>query len=499
MVRRSLLRVGPAIILSVLLVGPVQSFAATPVVTYTHPSTDVLITEVQSASLTSSSDEFIELYNNTAEDIDLADTAHAGQDAWKLQYFSSSKLNGLLGTPNWASPFRTIALTGVVAAHDYYILAAGTYQPGNIMPDQTYASTLATDGGALQLIDSSTTGTTTNVSIHDQLAWSNDKTLVPSAVLFSAPGAGASLQRTPNNDSEYINDDNTLTSFTSDSRISPDNAWTPLVAVTPPSDDDNTDAPGDDTATSTPLTPTVSDNQGLPTPLITEILPNPASPQTDEADEFIELYNPGDSTFDLKNYTLETGSSTLHDFTFTESTLLDAHSFRAFFSIDTGLSLSNSGGQARLLDPTQAILDQSNAYSTAPEGQAWAMDETDGTWHWTTTPTPGADNVIHAPIVLAKASVVKTAKKKVAKVKGASTTKKAKKAKTTKKKTVKKVAASTLAANTTGPAPAPIHPGVLAAVAVLAVGYGVYEYRNDLANRIYQFRTHRTTRRVGRK
>jgi hypothetical protein len=241
----------------------------------------------------------------------------------------------------------------------------------------------------------------------------------------------------------------------------------------------------------------VPDNQGLPTPLVTELLPNPAAPQTDEANEYIELFNPGDDAFNLNGYTLETGQTTLHDFTFTSDVLLQPHSYLALYSADTGLSLSNSGGQARLLAADGTVLSQSDAYGTAADGLAWAIDPTDGTWHWTLTPTPGAENNIHAPIVLAKVSVVKTKKATTTKVKGASTTKKAK---ATKAKKAKKSVTTTAASSVSGLQPtAPIHVGVLAAVAALAVGYGVYEYRHDLANRIYQLRTHRAARRSARK
>jgi len=497
-----IVRAVSAVVLGVILVGPVRSFAATATTVYAHPATDIIITEVQTSSLTNAGEEFVELYNNTTQDIDLADTAHAGKDAWKLQYFSSSKLGTILGNPNWASPFRTIALTGVVPAHDYYVLAGGTYQPGNIVPDQSYTATLADDGGALQLIDSSTSGTTTTIGIHSQIAWSNDKSLVANPLLYSVPGAGTSLQRLPNSDSEYVNTDGTLTSFTADSRISPENAWTPPAPVTVP---DSEDVATDDTTppAAGPVTttaPTVPNNQGLPAPIVTELLPNPASPQSDDANEYFELFNPGDTAFDLKGYTLETGTTTLHQFTFTEDTLLEPHSFRAFFSSDTNLNLSNSGGQARLLDPSGTILSKSDSYGTALDGEAWALNELDGVWQWTTTPTPNAGNIINAPIVLAKASVVKTKSKSVAKVKGASTTKKAstKKAKSS-KKTAKKSASGTLAANAASPSPAPIHTSVLAAVAALAVGYGVYEYRHDFGNRIHQLRTNRAARRSARK
>ena len=491
-IRRDIMRVGASVILSAALVlGPIRSFAATATTTYAHViGPDLFITELQTASTASGGEEFVEFYNNTDTDIDFADTAHAGKDAWKLQYFSSSKLSGLLATSDWASPTRTISLTGTISAHDYYLLAAGTYQPGSLVPDQTYTSTLADDGGAVQLVDSTTTGTTTTLTIHNQLAWSSGASLPASSVLVVAPGAGKSLQRLPNADDEYVNDDGTLTTFTTDSLISPDNAWVPPAPVTSPDPGSSSDTTGDDPTSN----PVIADNIGLATPIITELLPNPVAPQTDEADEYIELYNPNDTAFDLNGYTLQTGETTLHNFTFTSDVLVEPHSFRAFFSAETGLSLSNSGGQARLLDKDQNLLNQSDSYSTAADGQAWALGN-DGVWQWTITPTPSAGNVINAPV---KTSAVKTAvkvtKKSTAKVKGVTTTIK----KAAKPKKVTKPASPSANASTATPVAAPIHTGVLAAVAVLAVGYMMYEYRKDVANYLYQLRTNRAARRAAR-
>ena len=54
--------------------------------------------------------------------------------------------------------------------------------------------------------------------------------------------------------------------------------------------------------------------------------------------------------------------------------------------------MSNTSGQATLLDANGAILAQSDPYGTAADGKAWAL--ADGTWYWTNTPTAGASNII---------------------------------------------------------------------------------------------------------
>lgn len=222
---------------------------------------------------------------------------------------------------------------------------------------------------------------------------------------------------------------------------------------------------------------------GLLPPQITELLPNPTGTGTDGTDEFVELYNPNGAPFDLSGFILQTGLTTKHSYTFPAGTSLPPKGFVAFYSSQTGLTLSNTSGQADLEDPFGTVITQTDGYGTAKDGMAWALAK--GTWYWTAKSTPNASNVVNQTA----GSSIKTAssKKAAAAVKGASTT----------KSPLQGAAASAVPAATT--ASAPIHPFILVVVALLALGYGVYEYRNDLANRIHQFRANRSSRRAARK
>lgn len=222
---------------------------------------------------------------------------------------------------------------------------------------------------------------------------------------------------------------------------------------------------------------------GLLPPQITELLPNPTGTGTDGTDEFIELYNPNAASFDLSGFVLRTGLTTKHSYTFPASTIVAPKSFTAFYSADTGLAMSNSGGQADLTDPFGTVIAETDAYGSAKDGMAWALAK--GTWYWTVKTTPNSANVIDQVATGTKTIKTTLAKSAAAAVKGSATSK---------SPLQKGVAASA----STAVAPAPIHAGVLAAVAVLAVGYGVYEYRHDLANRFHQFRQHRAARRKAR-
>ena len=223
---------------------------------------------------------------------------------------------------------------------------------------------------------------------------------------------------------------------------------------------------------------------GLTAPQITELLPNPVGTDDDDTDEFIELYNSNDRSFDLSGFVLQTGITTKHSYTFPSGILLPAKSFVSFYSAETGLSLSNTSGQAALLDPLGNPISQSDAYGTAKDGQAWAL--ANGKWYWTTQLTPSAANVVKQPATATTSKSSKSSSKKsTASVKGASTSK------------TGGPTSNTTSAATTAAAVTPIHPWTLAVVALLAVAYGLYEYRLDLlANRFYRLKRHRTARRT---
>jgi hypothetical protein len=244
-------------------------------------------------------------------------------------------------------------------------------------------------------------------------------------------------------------------------------------------------ASADSDSESAPQLPTA--DVGLAAPQITELLPNPVGSGNDDTDEFIELYNPNAAAFDLSGFTLQTGTTTKHSYEFPDETILPPQSFTAFYSTDTGLSLSNTSGQSDLADPFGNLLSQTEAYGTAKDGQTWSL--ADSKWYWTTQATPNAANIIKQPVVAKSSSKTSKSSKTTASTSNATSG------------TVK--GATTSSSGTSAPAASdtkttPIHPLVLAAIGILAVGYGVYEYRHDIANKFYEFRRNRRLGRAAR-
>lgn len=224
-------------------------------------------------------------------------------------------------------------------------------------------------------------------------------------------------------------------------------------------------------------------DKGLKAPQLSEILPNPAAPQTDDEDEFIELYNPNATTFDLSGFILQTAStssSTAHSYHLPVGTTIAPGSFRAFRSSQTNLSLSNSGGQVWLVDPLGTTLDSSAPYGTAKDDQAWV--DASGKWQWTLQATPGSTNKVASPLAGNSSSTTATinGKKVTAVANGNAAT-----------------SGQALGANTVAGTDQPlsIHPFTLAIIILAALLYGAYEYRYDLALRYRQFRRNRSAGR----
>lgn len=249
--------------------------------------------------------------------------------------------------------------------------------------------------------------------------------------------------------------------------------------TTPPSDQttdpSTTDPPQDQTSDPdpTPASPTY-----LPI-LVTEVFPDPATPQQDSTDEFIELYNPNDTTVTLTGYTLQTGTDWRYHFTLGD-TPLGAHDYYAVSSAVSKLSLSNSGSGVRLTDPDGQIIFEVPTYGDAKEGQSWMPDN--GVWQWTLTPTPNAPNILTVPVsktALTAGTVPKkttTAKPKAASSKAVAKITAPKLPKAT-KEAAKSTATGAAHTDTTNSTP---QYWLLAPIGTIAGGYALYEYRSEI-------------------
>lgn len=448
-----------------------------------QPSLSRLV--ISQFKITSSSGQFFLLYNSGSQAVDM--------NSVQLEYFNNYDLAQ-------STSSKLIKLSGTLAAKSYYAVNDGLISPCSQMTVNSVSLGFSSTAGMAQIIRLSQAGgvgTPVFHTIDDFVAWSNSSKNLPVGVQLMPSQPSSLLVRQPTDtqgnpiilaagmgtwlsaQSDADNPCKLMTIGTSPAQInSATNQGAQLLAANPP--------PAVAGTATTNYANLPASNAGLMAPQISEILPNPALPQTDAADEFIELYNPNDKPLDLSGLMLRAGVSTFYDFTFPEGQFsLQPREFRAFYARQTNLSLANDGGQVKLLDINGNDLAKSDIYSAAKDNQAWVL--ADGLWQWTTTPTPNAANIITSPPVSKKTSAASAASTKKAKVKDSKTA-------TSKKSPASASASSLPPADKTSS----LHPMVLAGVGALALLYACYEYRHDLANTLHRFRRHRTTRGFNR-
>ncbi|MEK9196355.1 MAG: lamin tail domain-containing protein [Patescibacteria group bacterium] len=380
--------------------------------------TKLLITELQTGTTTSSNQEFIEIYNSSLATINLTD--------YKLEYFTASSSST---TASWA-----VDLSGELPANDYFLLARKDYLPDT--KDIEFTSALADTGGYVRIVQKSTSG------VIDGLGWGGSTRFEGHSA--PAPAKNESLARIMNQDL-YIDTDNNLSDFNMLESPNPamlNYVFVPEPDTPPPNEAETTESEVTETET---LPEVISDPEPVPAvptsellePYITELLPNPASPLTDADDEYVEIYNPNETPFDLSGYKIQAGNTYSYSYVINGVTI-PAKSYIAFYSKDNGLTLSNTSSKARLLDPSGQTVSETDPYSDAEEGSVWQLYA--GVWQWSTTGSPGVLNVQTLPTVLSTISAVSAKKPKTTKAAAPKATKaKLASAKTTAaKKTAKK-------------------------------------------------------------
>ncbi len=408
----------------------------------------ILITELQPESAVSGTEELIRLHNPNEVEIDVTN--------WQIQYRSALSTDeakwvtkATLNCDSLDKPDCKVLLP----AKGSLLLA--TYDTGH----KAFALTsgMALSGGQVRLVQKTPQQ---DLTVHDMVGYGS--AVVAEGEAAIAPQKGNGIKRLQNEESAFVDTDNNKHDFALSKQSEPEES--------------SSEEPGQGAG-----------NSYLAL-LITELLPDPASPAEDEKDEFIELYNPHDTEVALKDYVIEAGSNWRYKFVLPDVTL-PAHSYMTFHSEETGISLSNSGTSVRLISPASQLLDEVTNYGKAKTGQSWIRLES-GEWRWSLEVTPGGANILEVeePKVLAVSAT------KPAKVT-------AKKATTTKAKAAAKPKTSVKAAKTKEQKPVAALPVEQAAnisrapnywligtVAALAGGYALYEYRHDAANRLRRIR-----------
>lgn len=458
-----------ASIVLLLTAQPVPVLATEDTPTQPH----VLIVEVQTGSMSTGTEEFIELYNPSDQPVDVT--------GWQLQYRPATALP----TDEWKASSSKATLQCLqpaeteckVLIEPHQRLLLSTYQIAGTT-SLVMKSGLADAGGQVRLIN-------LQQEVQDLVGYGAAQTAEGNKPA-TQPAAGKSLQREVGQDGEYVdtnvNADDFAVACDDPTPGKVEDPQAPKIDCSEPADESvDEPVPADDPDTGTPVPGQGAGPVAYAQLNITEVLPDPASPQTDANDEFVEIYNPNDEPVQLEDYILQTGSS-FQNRVVIGSGVIAPHGYAVVTSGDSSLSLSNNGTGVRLLDPSGVLRYEAPSYGKALAGQGWMFNGS--TWQWTTTPTAAAANLLTLPPPPAAKS----------------TTKKAASSSVTKKATPKTSVAKVASASTSKPAESslaednkessvPLHYWVIGGIGALVLGYGIYEYRNEIGKGFTKLRS----------
>ncbi len=130
--------------------------------------------------------------------------------------------------------------------------------------------------------------------------------------------------------------------------------------------------------------------------IINEAMPNPKG--SDDR-EWLELFNQSENIANLSGWTIDDREEGSSPFVFPENTFLGPQQFLVLKKETTKLSFNNEQDQIRLFYPNNSLACEIN-YRQSAAGSSLSFDGRD--YHWTNQPTPGSKNIItsHQPLAL---------------------------------------------------------------------------------------------------
>ncbi len=439
-------------------------------VAHAQDSTTVYIVEVQTGSVNSASEEFVEIFNPTAQPVRL--------DGFLLQYLSASG-------ENWITKAE---LSGEIPIRGRYLIS--TYID---YADESMSSGLSTTGGHLRVMQPLEDGEL----VYDVLGWGDASYPEGYEAAFS-PENGTTLKRAITEDGLFVDTNINAQDFVLSYSPSPQTNFVYVEEPEPEAEEPkptNSKPPTGGTKstnpTKTPGAPKSSvpkSSAGSSPVIITELLIDPDKPLTDAEDEFVELYNPSSQTISLSGLVLETGSTFSYSFEL-PAISMNPGEYKALYSVDTGLTLSNTEGGARISTNSGAELDRTAQYQSAKPDAAWA--KVGESWNWS-TPTPGKPNTLPAGSadtqgITAQGQEVATLRTDTPSYQAYESTES--ESSSDRNEYEDESSGKELKLNNS----------ILVGIGVVAVLYAGYEYRHNVINRINQFREYLKHRRASRR
>jgi hypothetical protein len=309
----------------------------------------ILITELMTGTTNSANAEFVELHNQSNQDINIS--------AWKLLYYSATG----------SSASTKVTFSGTVSSHGFVLLGTEEFKTeyGLSSADFTFNPGFSDAGGRLKLVDGN--GTTI-----DAISWGANS-IVSEGSPTPSLTRGSSVKRAVNTDANFIDENNNDTDFIISTSPYPQggDVYEPEV-VSPPVE------PSGETET----------EAGASLLTISELLPNVSG--SDTGNEFIEIYNPNEKTVALAGYLLQIGPNFETSVNLPNEIEILPHQYLALYNNYPTFTLVNTSSRAKLLAPAGNEVSETPLYDNLKESESWALFE-DG-WHRTMKPTPNEEN-----------------------------------------------------------------------------------------------------------
>lgn len=329
-----------------------------PVQVTAAPVPGVYINEIKlGGTVSGQPTQFIELINTKNTAVDLT--------GWSLEYAKE----GFDGTSCDA-----ISWESVDADNDNTVTLLSSTLPAST--EQSYGLLLLelslTDGkaGSIQLVD--------NQNARQDLVGWGEVAPCASGDAADVPQNGKSIERYLDCEGLVVQSNNNIDDFLEGNPPSPGSVTSSFLPEC-----------------TLPEEPTPNETTDYLPVYLNELMPNPASPLSDEDAEFIELYNPNSIAVNLKDWTLQTGTNFQYEYKMPGFNI-EAKGYIVLYSSETNLVLSNTTSNARIIDPSGGSINEATAYEDVGENEAWAKH--DGEWWLTETPTPGEENFIYLEV-----------------------------------------------------------------------------------------------------
>jgi len=335
-------------------------------VTPTHASSaSIVITNIRAGSQASALEEGVAVYNNSSFEADVTNWCFTNKSAVKFACFTPTSQYEKSIIPAYS--YATIVSSKMIHNENQanYSLV---YEPS-----ASSSGSMVASSDAISLVDAG------NLLV-DQFTWS-------SSISSTQQWSRTKLSQLPD---LFIDTDTsidwqkaTYSDFPASQlqrRIS-EPQTPPEVPVEVPADD-----PVEQPSDTPEITP---QPEVVLSPAITELLPNAVG--SDTGNEFIEIYNPNETaSVSLYGYKLGVGPALEKSITLSEY-ILKPGEYKVFTNAQLGYSLLNSSSRVTLFTPDGRVASEVPAYSSPSEGETWAF--INGTWQYSNQPTPGASNL----------------------------------------------------------------------------------------------------------